>query len=671
MCLRANPDASEGDASYARSMPGPRLVATVLTAVAVSVWAATLALLVGHPVSGSAGAVLVGLTFAGLVTAGLGLCVAHRVPHNVVGPLLAWVGAILVVLAAREAYYRSAIEHDLPLDTRFVALFDESGWWLLVAVSLLLLYFPDGRLRRRWRWVPAALVASAAAHQVMAAFLPEPFAAPLSHVPRPFDAAPAYVEAVDVVVFFGMLAVFLASCVSIWLRRRKAHGVRRAQFTWLATAGALLLAYPLVCLAEIVLTGRSGPVATGVGMVAVILLPLAVTIAMLRHDLYDVDRLFVATLTYSVVTGLLLGLYTAVTAAAGVVLGGESTAAAALAAAGCALALAPLRRRVHLLVDRRLRPPRRAALQALESLSADVLAGVAPPEELEQRLRAALGDDSLTVAIASPGELADVDGRTATIRDRVPVVVGSTTVGVLSSSRADVVSVLMSVSDDAAPLLEVVRLRAQLTGALHEVQEGSARLLHATYEERRRLERDLHDGAQQRLVSLGMAVRLAQRHLDDGTVGVDGLLDHVVAELQTAIVELRRLAHGVRPSGLEEGLEPALSAITHTLPVPVDLDVRSEPTDDDLALTAYFVAAEAVTNAAKHADAKRIRVTVDQVAGELRVRIHDDGCGGARLQPASGLSGLRDRVAAIGGELTVVSPAGGGTLVEAVLPCAS
>lgn len=652
-------------------MAGPRVVAAVLTAVAASAWTATAALLVVQPVTGTAGAVLAALAFTGLFTAALGLFVAHRVPHNVVGPLLALVGAILVGLVARDAYYRSALEHDLPLDTRFVALFDESGWWLLVAVSLLLLYFPDGRLRRRWRWVPAALVASAAAHQVMAAFLPDPFAAPLSHVPRPFAAAPAYVEAADVVVFFGMLAAFLASCASIWLRRRKAHGVRRAQFTWLATAGAVLLAYPLVCLAEIVLTGRSGPVATGVGMVAVILLPLAVTIAMLRHDLYDVDRLFVATLTYSVVTGLLLGVYTAVTAAAGVILGGESTAAAALAAAGCALALAPLRRRVHMLVERHLRPPRRAALDALESLSADVLAGVAQPEELQERLRVALADDSLTVAIASRRGFNDVDDRAPGVPDRVPVVAGSTTVGVLSSTRADVVSVLRSVADEAAPLLEVVRLRAELTKALHDVQEGSARLLRATYEERRRLERDLHDGAQQRLVSLGMAVRLAQRHLGEGTVGVDGLLDQVVAELQTAIVELRRLAHGVRPSGLEDGLEPALSAITHTLPVPVDLDVRSEPADDDLALTAYFVAAEAVTNAAKHADATRIRVTVDQAARDLRVRIHDDGRGGARIQPASGLSGLRDRVAAIGGELTVVSPEGGGTLVEAVLPCAS
>ncbi len=146
----------------------------------------------------------------------------------------------------------------------------------------------------------------------------------------------------------------------------------------------------------------------------------------------------------------------------------------------------------------------------------------------------------------------------------------------------------------------MTRLRAELAGALREVEASRTRLVQAGDAERRRLERDLHDGAQQRLVSLGMAMRLAQRHLDDGTVDVNGLLDQGVAELATAIAELRQIAHGLRPTSLDDGLHAALAAITQTLPIPVRLDIPPGELPEDLATTAYFVAAEAVTNAAKY-----------------------------------------------------------------------
>jgi signal transduction histidine kinase len=213
-----------------------------------------------------------------------------------------------------------------------------------------------------------------------------------------------------------------------------------------------------------------------------------------------------------------------------------------------------------------------------------------------------------------------------------------------------------------------VRLRSEVALALGEVRSSRARLLEIGYEERRRIERDLHDGAQQRLVSLGMRMRLAQRHLDDGTVDVDGLLDESVAELGTAVAELRQIAHGLRPSSLDDGLAAALANLVRSLPLAVEMDVDGDPLPDAVATTAYYVASEAITNAVKHAEATRIELHVVRRDGQLLIRVRDDGRGGARL----GLrSGLVDRVAALGGSVHVASPEGHGTEVEAALPCAS
>ncbi|MGB4136828.1 MAG: histidine kinase, partial [Microbacterium sp.] len=190
------------------------------------------------------------------------------------------------------------------------------------------------------------------------------------------------------------------------------------------------------------------------------------------------------------------------------------------------------------------------------------------------------------------------------------------------------------------------------------------------YEERRRLERDLHDGAQQRLVALGMRLRVLQRATapDDG---VSDALDAAVAELGTAVAELRRLAHGVRPSALDDGLGAALAGLERLSPGIVELDVRAGELPDAVATTAYFVVSEAVANALRHSGASRVQVVVRHVDDVLRVRVADDGCGGASLRPAGGLTGLSDRVRALGGRLRVLSPSGDGTTVEATLPCAS
>jgi len=205
--------------------------------------------------------------------------------------------------------------------------------------------------------------------------------------------------------------------------------------------------------------------------------------------------------------------------------------------------------------------------------------------------------------------------------------------------------------------------------ALAETEASRARLVRAGDDERRRLERDLHDGAQQRLVAVGISLRLAQRHLPAGPTFA--ALDGAVAELQASVAELRRISQGLRPSGLDDGLPSALRMLVRASPIPIELSVTADPVHDTVATTAYYVAAEAVANALKHAQPQQVRIEVSSLDGVLCVSVVDDGRGGALIMSGSGLGALADRVSAGGGTLRVCSEAGHGTTVEAMLPCAS
>jgi signal transduction histidine kinase len=215
-------------------------------------------------------------------------------------------------------------------------------------------------------------------------------------------------------------------------------------------------------------------------------------------------------------------------------------------------------------------------------------------------------------------------------------------------------------------------LRAQLEAQLREVQASRSRIVQAADDARRRLERDLHDGAQQQLTTVGLMLRSAQARLGPAA---DPALAHVlqqaVEELRAGLGELRALARGLHPAILsDEGLVPALRALTSRSPVPVKL--TASPVGrlpGPVETTAYFVVSEALTNVIKHADASAVQVTIEQANGRLIVTVTDDGAGGAEAGAGSGLRGLGDRVAALDGGLELRSPAGQGTCLRAELPC--
>jgi len=221
-----------------------------------------------------------------------------------------------------------------------------------------------------------------------------------------------------------------------------------------------------------------------------------------------------------------------------------------------------------------------------------------------------------------------------------------------------------------AEFAELVGLAIASADARQELSRSRARLLSASDTERRRLERNLHDGAQQRLVTLAVTLRIAESKLEDDPNGARDLLGTAREELNSALEELRELARGLHPGVLtERGLEPALESLTQRAPVPVRLTVYlPERCPEAVEVAAYYVAAEALANAIRYSDADLVELDVSRRDGVLRVVVSDDGRGGAEPRAGSGLRGLADRVEALGGRLDVVSTSASGTSVVAELP---
>ena len=231
---------------------------------------------------------------------------------------------------------------------------------------------------------------------------------------------------------------------------------------------------------------------------------------------------------------------------------------------------------------------------------------------------------------------------------------------------------LDSVCAAAALTLENERLQAELRARLAELQASRARLVEATESERRRIERDLHDGTQQRLVSIAMALGLAESRLAQDRPAVEPVLREAREALTLALAELRELSQGIHPAALtERGLSAALDDLARRAALPVHLEVGIDGRlPEPVEAAGYFVASEALANAAKHSHANEVRLSVSRAGSMLVVEVADDGIGGAAAGGGSGLRGLADRVEALRGRLTVSSPPGRGTMLRAEIPCA-
>jgi signal transduction histidine kinase len=231
---------------------------------------------------------------------------------------------------------------------------------------------------------------------------------------------------------------------------------------------------------------------------------------------------------------------------------------------------------------------------------------------------------------------------------------------------------VQAVGAAAALALDNERLDAELRAKIDELRASRERMLRIGLEERRRLERDLHDGAQQRLVSMALNIRLARAKLNDDPLAAEQLLASAGDELESALEELRELARGIHPAVLtDRGLGTALQTLANRAPVPVELgELPDERLPEAVELAAYFVVAEALTNVAKYAEASHATVQVERHNGRVLVEVADDGVGGADPGRGTGLRGLADRLAVLEGRLEVESERGHGTRVRARIPCA-
>ena len=274
--------------------------------------------------------------------------------------------------------------------------------------------------------------------------------------------------------------------------------------------------------------------------------------------------------------------------------------------------------------------------------------------------------------LGAPGTLArylrDDLGLRASVA--APIVVNGVIWGYVSAARVRDEPIPDDAEERIGEFTELVALAIGNAEARRELEQSRARLVEASDAERRRLERNLHDGAQQRLVSLALQLRLALRQIDGDAGTTKELLEQASQDLDAALEELRELARGIHPAVLtDRGLGPALAALAARCPLPVEIrEVPEQRVPEQVEAAAYYLVAEALTNAAKHAQAASASVDVAQSDGHLRVVVADDGVGGAESTGGSGLVGLKDRVEALGGRLEVRSPAGAGTQVVARIP---
>jgi signal transduction histidine kinase len=301
---------------------------------------------------------------------------------------------------------------------------------------------------------------------------------------------------------------------------------------------------------------------------------------------------------------------------------------------------------------------------------------------LEGGLAKVLGDPGLVLAYRVPGERSYIDGRGQPVA--LPAPGGDCAIAPVERDGRELAMLIHDASLDDDPelvgavaaaagiALDDARLHAESEDRLAELRASRERIVAAGDAERRRLERNLHDGAQQRLVSVALQLRMIQRQIRTDPAGAERLVTSAGEELSRSLEELRELARGIHPSVLNHGLKAALGSLASRASVPTT--VAYEPAarlPEQVELAAYFVASEALANVAKYAEATMASVRVSRRNGVALVEIADDGVGGADQSAGTGLHGLADRVAALDGTLRILSPPGVGTVVTAELPCAS
>ena len=669
-----------------------RWVAAFIWGMSVLSGVATLVLLAIGPgrvlpsdiFSGAGGAsfLILALTFASV-----GALVARRVPENTIGwiflltglansvQLFSWQYAVVGLHATDRLPGASAA-------AVFNSVIGEATAGLL---GLSLLLFPDGRLpSRRWRPALAGLLIGMTLLVLAGTLRPGRYAEPFAQVSNPFGIAGVggVIDGVDFAGWLFVIAGLGLGAAAMVVRRRGARGIERQQLKLVLAVGSVAATLAALLMATW-LVWPTGHLQARIAVLGLCMasVPLVAGVAILRYRLYEIEVVVNRTLVYAALSLILAAAFAATVVLLGTLLGRGSGWATAAATLVVAVAFRPLRARLQDTVDRRFNRARHDALQRVAGFLEDLRAGRTAPEELEGLLQDVLSDPRLELSFFLPesGLYVDVRGilvsdLSDSARDYVAVEHGGQPLAMVLYDPAsqENFTLLRQVVEAAGLGIEIARLRVALRRQLAEVEASRARIVAAGNEERRRLERDLHDGAQQRLVSIGLALRHAQHELSvSSPESASQTLEGALAEVALSIDELRELAHGLPPAQLDAGLGSALRELARRVPARVDVKAPGERFDRGLETAAYFIVCEGLTNAVKHANATRIVLSAERENGKLVVAVTDDGDGGATPTTGSGLSGLSDRVAAHGGMLHIESDPGTGTKLTAELPCES
>ena len=626
---------------------------------------------------------LVATSIGVAVTAGLGWRILRSRPGHTVGRILLVMSYVGVLTSFFEVYAFNGFVNPgrgLPLQTAADVASSASWVTAYAALTALAFFFPDGRLPSpAWRpFVYASTVAFTGAWLAVTlqpGRQDEPFQHMLNPVGQAWLAGPG--QAIVAVFMVGMLVTMAVAAGAVAERYSASSGVERLQLKWLAFSVGLVP----VALGTCYLGGwlfHSDAAASVALQSALVLVPASVGVAVLRYRLYDIDRIMNRTAVYFCVTVALGAVYITASLVVGVVAGGGSALSAAIATLLTVVAFRPVRATLQDAVDRQFSRANYEGRRVVSAFVDDLRHGQSDPGEVEAVLARALDCPTLRVWLWVPSTGTYVStGGTEIGLDRAAVdamtrvdlggahhaLVVLPPDGVVEADRAS------SVLGEARLALQVAALRAEVIVQSSVAAEARVRLVEATFEERRRLERDLHDGAQQRLVYLGITLRRLQKSLPAQARILEPALDQAVQQVSAALADLRSIARGAVPSRLSKGLGAALQDLAATAPLPVHLDLSAEPAPASVEAVAYFIACEAVTNAVKHASANALTVATLREPTGLRLRVSDDGIGGAEFAAGRGLAGLRSRVEANGGVIDLLSPPGAGTVLEVTLPC--
>ena len=618
----------------------------------------------------------------------VGAVVAVRRPGHPVGWLIWALGVSIWVSGDLDTYAALGFADPhlgLPIVEVAAALADSSFVPWLTLLTLVLGLTPHGftgaRLERR---AVRFCLGAGLTFFVARSLAPGSLSEPLQGHTKSLAASGGLGDVMGVLVWVGAAAVnlsLLAAVVLLVRRYWRSSGDERSQLTWLAVACAGVV--PLAIAPAVVSTvlppeaaGAAISVVVGGGLTLVL---AGIAAGVLRYRLYEVDRLLSAGAAYLLLTFIVLTVFVVTTLGLSEVSSSrDSSQLRVVASTLAAVAVAGLARRwVQDNVDRRFQRRRYEAEALVRSFLARPAADRGDPQLL---LREACRDPSITVRYrpdADSARLVFADGSTATDEHgegnphRVLVVRGAELVARIDHDPAlSAVAFVQRCADLVASELDNIRLRTALRARLAETEHSRARLARAAADERHRIERNLHDGAQQRLVAVMVSLSTTRLQAVAGVPNVADL-QAAIDELRGAVRELRQLANGLAPGLLNrEGLAAALQDLADRSPVPVLVSAQLPRLARAVEETAYYVTAEALANAMKHARAHRITVCAEVRPTTLQLEIRDDGVGGADPTGA-GLLGLADRARVLFGSLHVVSEQGAGTLVRLELPCGS